>query len=324
MNETECFAKEPIMAKPLIMPNLDDYKDRILSLEAELANLHNVLKEKQNKCNQLEELQKNVDSEVQELTEQLFQEAYRMVNSAEEKRMQAEILLEQSQLKVLTLNNEVEALKSIIKTIQDSKASKMRQKDSLPTSSSTPSLSSCPNFDSDSHILHIIDPTIHHAFIQWRQNMCLDTNSTFLKTIITEDVNPCLSFANSKISIKIYAAIISNVMDMEACSDENGLLRKCALINVEMPCPFKLRLSPEQDWMYISILARNRIAAVCDFFTYLRYLIKGIVKSSVTSVYKEIIHLRKNMMMARLGLQFVSQIIHSNKVKNKEYNISYV
>uniref|UniRef100_A0A0N4ZHX4 Sec2p domain-containing protein n=1 Tax=Parastrongyloides trichosuri TaxID=131310 RepID=A0A0N4ZHX4_PARTI len=310
------------------------FMEKLTQLEADLKMAYDLLKEKDSKCKHLEELQKNVDSEVQELTEQLFQEAYRMVNDAEEKRLKAEILLEQSQLKVTTLSNEVDALKSIIKSLQDNKTSKLIQRQKnlfMSTSTSSPALSACTaTAENDhSHVIHIIDPTYHRDFIQWRsQGMLMDEKCQFLKTIINEDINPCLFFENPDMSEMIYKAIVANTIDIELVSDENEIIRQCAFLKVQLPCPFRIRLNSEEDWKFISVLARNRVAAVCDFFTYLRYLIQGIVKTNISSSYKEIIHLRKNMMMARLGLQFESQIMNSSnnnsRGNGKECNVSYV
>lgn len=66
------------------------------------------------------------------------------------------------------------------------------------------------------------------------------------------------------------------------------------------------------EWYYPDIpipmthrLKTLQIAAVCDFFTYLRYLSLGIIKTDLRDSYFEIIALRKNMALARLGLGFV-------------------
>ena len=50
------------------------------------------------------------------------------------------------------------------------------------------------------------------------------------------------------------------------------------------------------------IFKNNQITAVCDMFTYLRYIQLGLVKSGVQDVYWEVIRLRKQMTLARLGL----------------------
>ena len=53
---------------------------------------------------------------------------------------------------------------------------------------------------------------------------------------------------------------------------------------------------------------RFQIAAVCDFFTYIRYVQQGIVKSGLHESYWDVITLRKNMTLTRLGLGFVPKI----------------
>lgn len=86
-----------------------------------------------------------------------------------------------------------------------------------------------------------------------------------------------------------------------------------------------MKLGDENEWYHISSLCRNRvtttvalalfkidvlqtsalylqITAVCDTLTYLRYIQLGLVKSSLHDIYWEIIRLRKQMTLARLGL----------------------
>lgn len=49
-----------------------------------------------------------------------------------------------------------------------------------------------------------------------------------------------------------------------------------------------------------------QIIAVCDFLNYLKYIERGLVKSSVHDVYWEIGRLRKDMVLARLGFNLCS------------------
>ncbi|EJW78334.1 hypothetical protein WUBG_10757, partial [Wuchereria bancrofti] len=53
--------------------NYEQGVDRIVRLEKELNAARHSIAEKEAKCTQLSELQNHVDSEVQELTEKLFQ-----------------------------------------------------------------------------------------------------------------------------------------------------------------------------------------------------------------------------------------------------------
>uniref|UniRef100_A0A915E0C9 Uncharacterized protein n=1 Tax=Ditylenchus dipsaci TaxID=166011 RepID=A0A915E0C9_9BILA len=93
---------------------------------------------------------------------------------------------------------------------------------------------------------------------------------------------------------------------MEPINKEDAVkARECSLLKVKKVCPYRLRTSPETGWEFVSLLARNRIAAVCDFFTFLRYLHQGICKPSLLESYWNIVNLRKNMTLAKLGLHFV-------------------
>jgi Rab-3A-interacting protein len=44
-----------------------------------------------------------------------------------------------------------------------------------------------------------------------------------------------------------------------------------------------------------------RIAAVCDFLSYCRYVTQGLVKSHCNDVYWEVMARRRSMTLARLG-----------------------
>ena len=88
----------------------------------------------------------------------------------------------------------------------------------------------------------------------------------------------------------------------------------------------KLNMEEQEEGFLICQLARNRIAAVCDFLTYCRYLwfhlgtflqmncifimaflpryiMQGMVKSSTNDVYWEVMRLRRTMACARLGFE---------------------
>ena len=58
---------------------------------------------------------------------------------------------------------------------------------------------------------------------------------------------------------------------------------------------------PQEDTFYVGQLTRNRLAAVCDCLTYLRYVNQGLVKSQSNDVYWEVMRLRRQMGLARLG-----------------------
>jgi Rab-3A-interacting protein len=67
-----------------------------------------------------------------------------------------------------------------------------------------------------------------------------------------------------------------------------------------------MNIGEADNWYSISQICRNRIIAVCDFLNYLKYIERGLVKSSAHDVYWEIVRLRKDMVLARLGLNLSS------------------
>uniref|UniRef100_A0A8R1TK61 GDP/GTP exchange factor Sec2 N-terminal domain-containing protein n=1 Tax=Onchocerca volvulus TaxID=6282 RepID=A0A8R1TK61_ONCVO len=310
--------------------------DRIIRLEQELDAARNSIAEKEAKCTQLSELQNQVDSEVQELTEKLFQEAYRMVDDAESRRAKAEKLLAESHLKVDMLIAEVEALKVVVKSPISSSSQithltnvtpqrtglasrflgNTRRKERHSSANSRKSYT-LPSSGRDStssqseerELVSEIDPIYHKEFTQWREGgASVDEDTPFLSRIIAEDIRSCLNFSSTKLTEQVLNAIKANTLELEAVLEVKPTVRTCALSMVPRFCPYKMRVNSGTEWCYISFLARNRIAAVCDFFTYIRYVNQGIVKCDVHDSYWDIITLRKNMTLARLGLNFIPKI----------------
>ncbi|VDD96192.1 unnamed protein product [Enterobius vermicularis] len=278
-----------------------------------------------------------MDTEVHELTEKLFQEAYKMVNDAEERREKAEKLLAESRMKLDVLTAEVEALKIIVKApsvhiarggvatrIFGSKfgifsSSKKNKRVDIYVPAEKKSLS-WPASTKDSTVSHNeemkqqenvfeVDPIYYREFAEWHESgAVLDEKSPFWKRIVTEEIEPCLNFENVETKNKIISAVKCNALELEPVIEQKPSLKACALSNVFCVCPYRLRVAGGEEWMYVSLLSRNRITAVCDFFTYIRYVNQGIVKSGLHDLYREVINLRKNMALARLGLGFVPKL----------------
>ena len=75
----------------------------------------------------------------------------------------------------------------------------------------------------------------------------------------------------------------------------------CPLLNSDrVLCKYTVKCDGCEPFR-VSQLARNRIAAVCNLLNYLDYIKKGLVKSHHNEVYKEILQLRKRIVLARLG-----------------------
>lgn len=88
-----------------------------------------------------------------------------------------------------------------------------------------------------------------------------------------EDIMPCLVFENSELAKTILDAIQKNTLEMEPLNNDKSTLRcayfsqisfkpfrECALTKVTKYCPYRVRLNAETDWIFISLLARNRVS----------------------------------------------------------------
>ncbi|XP_064092054.1 guanine nucleotide exchange factor for Rab-3A-like isoform X2 [Macrobrachium nipponense] len=149
-----------------------------------------------------------------------------------------------------------------------------------------------------------VDPVVHKEFIMWKQNPTLDRSDPFMQRVYEEDIDLCLAFPNSTLAHKVQKAIEDNAVFIEEVNprQKSSCPKKCVLLDVPRFCKYRFRLGESDDnWYYISQLARNRIIAICDFLNYLRYIKLGLVKSSIHDVYWEIVKLRRQMALARLG-----------------------
>lgn len=154
-----------------------------------------------------------------------------------------------------------------------------------------------------------VDPRVHTEFLKWKANPCVDEGDPFVARIFKEDIDLCLDFPNEELATKVRRAVLDGIIFIEAISDKTKFTfpKKCVLLEAPRQCYYRMRLGDQENqWHSISQICRNRIIAVCDFLNYLRYIERGLVKSSVHDVYWEITRLRKEMAFARLGLALSS------------------
>jgi len=145
-----------------------------------------------------------------------------------------------------------------------------------------------------------VDPVFYAQFEIWRQDPSLSRKSPFIQRLFDEDADRCLCFPHHELSQRVRRAVEDNTIYIEEFHQPHPIC--CALFNTQRICRYRMKLGDENEWHHISSLCRNRITAVCDTLTYLRYIQLGLVKSSLHDVYWEIIRLCKQMTLARLGL----------------------
>ena len=167
-----------------------------------------------------------------------------------------------------------------------------------------------------------IDPIAFEEFSAWIESPVLDATTPFLARILAEDIQPCFHFRNQELAAAMLAAIEANSIVIEPLLPANASLPKssaayggrlCALSQLSKACNYKVRLedvgeneeAEQPPWHYISDFCRNRVIAVCDFYTYVRYIVQGLVKkkSDAHDTFCHVNHLRRNMNLARLGFE---------------------
>jgi len=293
-------------------------EEKIKRLEKELKEACRHAVDSDRRCEELKKLQKSLDNEVQDLTETLFQEAYKLANAAEARREHAEKLLSEALLKVDLLQAEVKALKEIVKSTgrRTTKDKSNSHKTGILTTPKTKSKNSKQGSPQSNGSISFensfdLDPVCYPEFKEWRNwasNNSEEENSKFFKRIMMEDVKPCLNSVDEALSEEVLSSIKKNTLEIEPICNSTGTLRTCAFTKKEGHCPYRLRTDCDKDWVFVSLFARNRITAVCDLFTYLRYLKNGIVKASDEDAFAEITVMKKNLALARFGFDFVTKM----------------
>ncbi|XP_077177308.1 guanine nucleotide exchange factor for Rab-3A isoform X2 [Paroedura picta] len=160
--------------------------------------------------------------------------------------------------------------------------------------------------------LRQVDSILFAEFQAWKEFPSLDKSCQFLERIYQEDVGPCLDFTKHELSELVQAAVEQNTLTIEPVATQTlpvvkvsaiecGGPKKCALSGLSRACRHRIKLGDSGNYYYISPSCRARITAVCNFFTYIRYIQQGLVRQDVELMYWEIMRLRKEMALAKLG-----------------------
>ncbi|KAM4018550.1 guanine nucleotide exchange factor for Rab-3A isoform 3-T3 [Anomaloglossus baeobatrachus] len=166
--------------------------------------------------------------------------------------------------------------------------------------------------DSSSTFSRQVDTILYSEFMEWKESPTLDKSCPFLSRIYQEDINPCLDFAKKELSEQVLIAVEDNTLSVEpvtqptlpvvkASAVERGGPRKCALSGLSRSCRHRIKLGDSGNYYFISPSCRYRITAVCNFFTYIRYIQQGLVRQDTELIFWEIMRLRREMSSAKLG-----------------------
>ncbi|XP_026220341.1 guanine nucleotide exchange factor for Rab-3A isoform X2 [Anabas testudineus] len=299
------------------------------------------LKLKDKECERLSQVRNQLEQELEELTASLFEEAHKMVREANVKQAAAEKQLKEAQGKIDVLQAEVTALKTLVLTSTPSSPNRqlhpqlqssgtrgaykhigghIRNKSTggtFPPSSAKPEpspVSIQPVVKEDREM----DSVLYAEFLMWKEHPTLDRSSAFLSRIYREDIGPCLSFTRSELSQLVQSAVENNSLTIEpvamsalpmvkASAIECGGPKKCALSGMSRLCRHRIKLGDKESYYYISPSSRARITAVCNFFTYIRYIQQGLVRHDAEQMFWEVMRLRREMTVAKLGFYLTDQ-----------------
>ncbi|KAI8069106.1 uncharacterized protein B0P05DRAFT_639478 [Gilbertella persicaria] len=245
-----------------------------------------------NERNQMQCEKDLADRELEELSIQLFEEANRMVVEEKQKRVQLETLL------CIAQDHLAELKSNMVKVVIPP-----------PRSSSLPAL-----FDKiDVHNHDQAQLALFHNFIDsTKNNRCSSssygscgTQNDYMTQCEKEDIEPCLLFGNSESRM--------NMQEMMLCmAQEPCLIESVKWEDQPMVCAtcsrqvwgrlYRFRLGSHDPWLMIDGGCRDRLVAVCDFYSFVRNVQLGHIKhKSLDALYMESVELRKRMFYARMG-----------------------
>lgn len=279
-------------------------------LEKEFRKAQDELLKRAEQVATLEQYKKTLTQEMDDLTTTLFEEAHEMVRIEKEARHKDHVLLEETRAKSAVLQEELKALKKLV-------ASHAKDEKSMTRRASAAQLSNTLA-DEAPEASRPTDAVLFNEFMKWHIKPSLKPESDYMRRVSGEDLRPCLNFSpkTATLSKALLHSIIENTLVIEAVTGEDTagvcafsqIKRACTFrIKACEPLPEKLECDLDKEWLYVCTSTRNRIICVCNFFTYARYVVQGIVKANLTVVYWKLNEHRLQITKARLGMPLEDQ-----------------
>ncbi|KAE8606928.1 hypothetical protein XENTR_v10010930 [Xenopus tropicalis] len=284
-------------------------------LREELLRAQKELKLRDEECERLSKVREQLEQELEELTASLFEEAHKMVREANTKQVGSEKQLQEALGKIDMLQAEVTALKTLVITSTPSSPNRDLHPQLLSPSKNALRKGHARNKSAGCAVLASPAPTaqptpseskevdtlLYSEFLAWKESPTLDRYCPFLSRIYLEDIKPCLDFAKRELSDQVLTAVEGNMLSVEpvvqpilpvvkASAVERGgpsgcrveVVTKCALSGLSRSCRHRINLGDSGNYYFISPSCRYRITAVCNFFTYIRYIKQGLVRQDKT------------------------------------------
>lgn len=301
-------------------------------LEEELSKAQKALEMKDEEVDELRGIRERLMKEVSDFTASLFEEVNSQLNEAALSEQQARKQLNEANHKIEMLSAEVAALKNLVLTSTPSAPNKhlhpqinngasaassstgsgKKEKGNKPfwmthrrsTSHHQYTKEARERDEAAQHhsLLKEMDTVAYDEFTRWRLQPTMEMNSAYFTRIQQEDIQPCLNFKNTRLADKLQHSVRENILSIEPIPGDQSYPRKCCLSETHKLCNYKIKFEGDDNWYSISQMSRNRIAAVCDFYCYVRYIVQGLVKCADKDMFAELVRLRHRMAQARLGL----------------------
>ncbi|XP_068800541.1 guanine nucleotide exchange factor for Rab-3A isoform X8 [Struthio camelus] len=271
-------------------------------LKEELHRAQKELKLKDKECERLSKVREQLEQELEELTASLF----------EIDMLQAEV----TALKTLVITSTPSSPnRELHPQLQSPSKAVFRKGHGRNKSTSSAVVSAASQIvtpEPVSHECKEVDSILFAEFQAWKESPTLDKSCSFLDRIYREDVGPCLDFTKQELSELVRVAVEQNTLTIEPVASQTlpvvkvsavecGGPKKCALSGLPRTCKHRIMLGDSGNYYYISPSCRARITAVCNFFTYIRYIQQGLVRQDVELMYWEVMRLRREMSLAKLG-----------------------
>eukprot|EP00730_Choanoeca_flexa_P000600 TRINITY_DN10263_c0_g1_i1.p1 TRINITY_DN10263_c0_g1~~TRINITY_DN10263_c0_g1_i1.p1 ORF type:complete len:411 (+),score=103.19 TRINITY_DN10263_c0_g1_i1:227-1459(+) len=304
-------------------PKQPKQKEKTLAywkLEKELRLAKDTLLLKVEQCQTLEQYKEKLTAELDDLATSVFEEAHEMVRVEKEARFLSDKRWKEAHTQNEVLLAEVAALKAVVEHAMQtqakpgkhatvSKGSKPRR--SFRWRSNEHHLPRMRSRSSDDllqaeavavhkdHVEATVDVCELEALGQWREANYNYEHDWMLARLET-DIKPCLATACQDASMheQLLKCIQNNTLVIE---DHVSAEEQCQLSKAKAECNFRMKLSPkDESELVICERTRNQLVALCNLFTYTRYLQKGLVTGEEDTVLLKLKRLLFGVQQARL------------------------
>ncbi|KAF1804189.1 hypothetical protein FB192DRAFT_1278201 [Mucor lusitanicus] len=264
------------------------------------------------------------DRELEDLSARLFEEANNMVASEKKKRVQLQNKLELTEDQLVNERTQLQELKSRMESLNRINRA----------SSYFDSESEGEETEKARDVLSIENSNHSSFFYYTRPQIVLPPaqQSEYITQCEKEDIEPCLGFGNpeSRMCVKVMmeymlhkpcfiehitldvAKSIASPINATSSAYYRPLWERwseleCASCGrkTSLKQPFaqkfyRFRLVEEDDWLLIDHDCRNRLVAVCDFYSFIRNIQLGLYQNrSLHDLYQENVQLRLKMFYSR-------------------------